>query len=67
MIKSCEVCKELQEIDEKIEVDMLYGHKSGYFHLMSEGVVNYCPTCGKRISREEQPKLHNNDKKEKNK
>lgn len=53
MTRECEVCKELKEIDEKIEVDMLYGHKSGYFHLMSEGVVNYCPTCGRPLSRKE--------------
>ena len=49
-MKKCEVCKELTEIEEKLECDMLYGHKSGYFHPMSDMVVNYCPTCGKRLN-----------------
>lgn len=53
MTRECEVCKELKKIDEKIEVDMIYGYKSGYFHLMSEGVINYCPTCGRPLSRKE--------------
>ncbi len=45
----CESCKELNEVCERLEVDLIYGNDSGYFHAMSDMVINYCPVCGRKL------------------
>ena len=51
----CKSCKELTEVDEQLEVNLICGSKSGYFKPFEDMPINYCPVCGRKL-------IENNDK-----
>lgn len=45
----CKWCKELNEEKEKMTVDTIYLHPSGYYNYYIP--IYCCPVCGKRLNK----------------